>query len=212
MKKQLLILCVILSFSVPVLNGQYFTGGNIQINNSSSKTEYQTNLTQSSKSFAITLSPEFGKFLNEKLAIGLYLNFQYHSDKNGTDLVVTEITKGIGLTPFIRYYAWSWNKFSVFSEAYTGAEFSKKTNKTGNNPTNGPRWLRYYFGFSPGLAYNLNDNLSFQTNLNFLNLSCSFTTIKDGSLIVKNSNVIFGTGLDDILSVGNVTIGAIYKF
>ena len=212
MKKHLLILCAILSFSVPALYGQYFTGGNIQISNSSSKSEYQTNVTENSNSFAFTLSPEFGKFLNDKLAIGFYLNLLYRSNQHGTDLIVTETTKGIGLTPFIKYYAWSWNRFSVFGEAYAGAEFSKKTNNADNNTTDGPEWSRYYFGFSPGLAFNLNDKLLFQTNLNFLNLSCSFTTIKNGSLIEKNSNVIFGTGLDDILSVGNVTIGAIYKF
>jgi opacity protein-like surface antigen len=91
-------------------------------------------------------------------------------------------------------------------------EFSGSTTKSGGLTVDGPKEIRAYLNIYPGLSYDLTDNLSFQTSLNFLSLGYSYFVSRDGSFKDVTSSFNFGTGLSNILSIGSITIGAIYKF
>ncbi len=64
----------------------------------------------------------------------------------------------------------------------------------------------------PGLAYDLTDRLSLETSLNFLSLGYYNTTEKNGASKDKTTSFNIGAGLDNIVTVGNISIGAIYRF
>ena len=212
MKSHRLILCILFSFPFLILNGQYFIGGNVQVNNSSEKTEYLNSLTQNTSSLSLTFSPLCARFLTEKLAVGIEIDFTLHRVKFGVNPEIIDNTPEIGIVPFIRYYGWTWNKFSVFGEGYAGIQFSKNTQKSGNTTTTGPHSTGVFLGIYPGLSYALSEKWSFQANLNFLDLNYNYTSTRDGSTTEKASNISFGTGLDNIISTGNLTVGAIYRF
>jgi outer membrane protein len=194
------------------LQGQFFTGGNVQFNNSNSKTRYGSDLIHNSTNNSLTFSPFAGAFLSEKLALGIELDLALTRNKTGVNDVIISNTTTIGGSPFIRYYAWTWKKFSVFGQGYVGLEFISSRLKQGDSNIDGPKDKRAYAGIYPGVSYNATDKLSLQTSLNFLRMDYSYYTSKDGSSKENTSSFSFGAGLGNIVSVGSLTIGAIYKF
>ena len=156
-----------------------------------------------------------GKFQSEKLAIGISLNLAFSgnsSESNGVNNPTSTTASTIGISPFIRYYAFKWNKFSLYGQGNAGIDFSNYSSKNGGVTTQGPKDTRFYVTFLPGLSYDVNDKLSFQTSLNILSLNYAYLSSKDGSITGKSSSFNFGGGLGNIVSVSSITIGAIYKF
>jgi outer membrane protein len=192
--------------------GQLFTGGYMYFNNSNSESELNNNLSGKSASCTFTFSPTIGKFISEKLAIGFDLNVSINRTKSGINDETINKSISYGGNPYIRYYALKWNKFSVFTEAYLGLDFSRSRYTFLNSTADGPKHTRIFIGAYPGLSYDISERFSLQSSLNFLNIGYSYVTIKDDSSIEKESNFNFSTGLDNILSIGSMTIGAIYKF
>ena len=91
-------------------------------------------------------------------------------------------------------------------------DFTNSSEKTEGSTTDGSKTTRLYLNIYPGLSYNISDKLSFETSLNILSFGYYYYITKDGSLKNKNSSFNMGAGIGDIISVSNLTIGAIYKF
>ena len=126
--------------------------------------------------------------------------------------VTTHNSSTLGLIPFLRYYAVTLNKFSLFGQGDIGLLFSNSTTKIGGTSTEGPKTTSLYLNIKPGLAYDLTERLSLETSLNFASFGYYHTTIKDGASKDKTTSLNIGAGLDNIITVGGITIGAIYKF
>ena len=212
MKPYRFLLIALFSFSFISSNGQFFAGGNIQLNSSNAKTRYANDLTHDAANFSFTVSPIIGTFLSEKLALGLELNLALSRNKTGVSTETISKNSTIGGSPFIRYYAWTRKKFSVFGQGNVGLEFIRSSQEQGNSTIDGPKETRVYVSIYPGLSYDLTDKLSFQTSLNFLSIGYNYFTSKDDSFRESSSSFNFGTGLGNIISIGSITIGAIYKF
>jgi hypothetical protein len=212
MKVIRILLIAVLSFTSFCLHGQFFAGGNIQFNNSNSKTRFANDLTHSTANNSLTFSPVIGVFLSEKVATGIELDVALTRNKTGVNDETISSTTTIGGSPFIRYYVLTWKKFSVYGQGYVGFDFTRSNQKQGNSTINGPKNTRTYAGVYPGLSFDVTNKLSLQTSLNFLRLDYSYYTSKDGSFKENTSSFSFGTGLGNIVSVGSLTIGAIYKF
>jgi hypothetical protein len=210
MKSCKVILIAICSFVFINLNAQVFLGGSVGF--STSNNEHEGTTTNKSSNYDLGLSPIAGIFLSEKLAVGLALDFSLSGSK--TDVNTETITKssGIGVIPFLRYYAVKWNKFSVYGQGNVGVEFSNTSIESGGTKNDGPKQTVAYLSVFPGLAYDISEHLSLETSLNIFSFGYSYVTSKQGNSTDKGSNFNIGAGLSNIVSLNAITIGAIYKF
>lgn len=196
------------------LNAQVFIGGSIQFMSSNEKREYNNTIIEKGSEMGFSFSPNVGVFLSENVAIGIELDLMTATGKAGVSNEVTYKESAIGLSPYFRYYAWNWNKFSVFGQGNVGFAFSKSTMELGSTVTKGPKESSFYVRFVPGLSYDLTDKLSLETSINVLGIGFINSVAKDDEFDLKesSSNFYFGAGLDDIFTIGAIKVGAIYKF
>ena len=212
MKLYRVILIALFSSFCLSLNAQVFIGGGINFTNSTREHEDNNELVERESAFGIGFSPKVGVFLSEKLAIGIDLNLSTYKRKTGIDSEAIYKQSNIGVSPFVRYYALNWNKFSVFGQGNIGVEFIKSTTDFESTVTDGPKETKFYIYIAPGLSYNLSDKLSLETSLNFLSFGYNHRIHEDDIYKNKNSDFYFGAGLYNIVTIGAIKIGAIYKF
>ena len=212
MKSYRVFFIALLSFFCISLNAQVFMGGNFRFNTSNAKTEDGATTTHKASNYSFDLSPNVGKFLSEKLAIGFSLDISLFGNSSGVNTETISKSSSFGGSPFLRYYAIRWNKVSVFGQGNIGLAFSNSSVKTGGSTTDGPKGTRLYLSIYPGLSYDISDKLSLETSLNILSFGYYYITTKDGSSKDKASGFNIGAGLGNIVSVGVITIGGIYKF
>jgi|WetSurMetagenome_2_1015567.scaffolds.fasta_scaffold02833_3 hypothetical protein len=202
------LLIFLFSFFCFSLNAQVFIGGDLGFNITNDKTMYGN----TASDYSLNLSPVAGKFLSEKIAAGVALDISLYGNTSGTDPEITTKSNSLGGSLFLRYYAIKWNKFSVFGQGNLGLAFTNSSTKTDGTTTNGPKSTRLYLSIYPGLSYDINDKLSLQTSLNILSFGYNYKTTRLGTSKDINSSIGFGAGLSNIVSIGDITIGAIYKF
>jgi outer membrane protein len=212
MKSRELLLIVLFSFFYVGLRAQIFVGGNVGFNTSNNEMNNGTTTTAKSSGYEFDLSPNAGKFISEKFAIGIELNISLSGSKSGTVTEIKSKSSSIGVSPFLRYYAIKWNKFSVYGQGNVGLNFSKSSTETGGRTTDGPKTTLSYLNISPGLSYDISEKISLETSLDFLSLGYYFSTTKQGTTDQKGSGLSIGAGLGNIVSINAITIGAIFKF
>jgi len=211
MKSYHVIILSLFSFLCINLDAQYFVGGNFSLSTINSKTDNGVT-TNKSTDYTFSLYPSVGKFLSEKVALGLSLNISFSGGTSGPNPETKFKSSTIGASPFIRYYAIRWNKFSVFGQGNLGFAFSNSSETTDGTKSDGPKDSRYYFSVYPGLSYDIGEKLQLQTSINILSFGYSYVITKDGSTESRSSGFNMGAGLSNIVSVGTITIGAILKF
>jgi hypothetical protein len=208
MKSGSVFLIILFSFFCIGLNAQVFIGGNFGFNTTNDKTVYG----YTTSDYSLNLSPIVGKFLSEKFATGFSLDISISGNTSGVNPETISKSYSLGGSLFLRYYAIKWDKFSVFGQANLGLAFSNSSTKTGGSTTDGPKSTRLYLSVYPGLSYDINDKLSLQTSLNILSFGYNYRITKIGTNKDNTSSFNIGAGLSNIVSIGDITIGAIYKF
>jgi outer membrane protein len=188
-----------------------FVGGSFRFNTSNSE-HNGANPPYKTSYYDLNLSPSLGKFISDKVAIGLDLNISLSGNKTDLNPETTSKSSGFGISPFLRYYAFKWNKFSVYGQGNIGLEFSNSSAKTGGITTDGPKNTLVYLSIYPGLSYDITDKLSLQTSINVLSFDYNYLITKVGSLKNTGSSFNIGAGLASIVSVNAISIGAIFKF
>ncbi|MDR1155330.1 MAG: outer membrane beta-barrel protein [Bacteroidales bacterium] len=186
-----------LIFTGMAANAQVYAGGSFNMDGNSTKNndgEKQTT------TFSIGLQPEIGYYLTDRCDVGASLRLGYTGDKDHTTDTKTETTNW-RLSPFIRYALFQIGKFEVIER--TNVFIGGAKNGAGTKTFNAGA------GITPILAYNLNDRLALQTELNFVSVGLTYSKVKDGNSTV-NSNI--GFNADNLLNVGGITIGFRYKF
>jgi len=193
------------------LNAQLFVGGDASLITTSGKHENTQN-SYTTSNYDIGISPIAGKFLSDKVALGAGVNLGLTGYKNDMVADNRRIDYSIGVNPFIRYYAVRWNKLSLFGQGNIGVTFSGSKIKTGGTTTNGPSESMFTLSCYPGLSYDIGERLSLESTIGIFNLSYNYTLSKDNGNTVKASTFGFGAGIDRIVTLGSVSIGAIYRF
>jgi len=195
------------------LNAQFFVGGNVGFNTTSNHEINNGNFPSSKASvYNLMLFPSVGKFLSEKIAVGVELNVSFSGSKTVTTVENISKYSTLGISPFVRYYVIKWNKFSLFGHGKVGIDFTNSTITSGGIISDQPKGTRLYFSVHPGISYDVNDKLLLQTYLSFLDLGYSYDYNKDIAGTSKNSSFTLGTGLNNIISFNAISIGGIYKF
>jgi hypothetical protein len=212
MKSYRFYLIVLISLIAISLKGQVFVGGNFGFNSASNKAQDGATITHKDSNYRFSLSPYGGIFLSEKFALGIELDLSLNGSKAGVNLVTSNKSLSVGVSPFVRYYALKWNKLSLFGQGNIGVEYTWGSIKTGGVTDDTQKTTRLYFSVYPGLAYDITEKLSLQTSINVLSLGFSHANSKDDTEKYVSSSFNFGAGLGNIVSLNTITIGAIYKF
>lgn len=212
MKSIKVYLIVFFSFAFVSMNAQFFAGGNFSLNSSGGSHSVAGVSSDRPSSFNFNLMPKAGIFLSEKLAVGAALDLSFTNSKTFGNTPVTSNSSTFGIVPFLRYYAIKVDKFSVFGQGNLGLAFSNSSTNDDGTTTDGPNSTRLYLNIVPGLAYDLTENLSLETTFNVFSFGYYNTTTKQGDTKDVASSFNIGAGLDNIITVGSISIGAIYKF
>ncbi|MDQ7916716.1 outer membrane beta-barrel protein [Mesonia sp. MT50] len=147
-----------------------------------------------SKENSFNISPRFGYFVNERIAVGAQAGYsnQKVEDSNGFD-VVDNSTFTVGV--FGRYYFMPAQRFSFFGELGLGYGTTKDIN---DNKVNGIN-----VGVAPGLSYFVSKHFALEATFGIL----GYNSVKrDASGAEATKSFDFGVNMDDI------NLGLIYKF
>jgi outer membrane protein len=187
-------------------------GGNIGFNTGNQKSLDGSVTTGKGSNFNLDLSPNVGKFLSEKVAVGIALNISFSQNTTGVNTETTTKASSIGASPFLRYYAVKWNKLALYGQGNLGFDLSNSSVTTGGSKSDGPKQTSLYLTLSPGLSYDVTEKLSLITSINIFNFGYNYHITKDGTTKTTSSNFNIGGGLGNIVSIGAISVGAYYKF
>ncbi|MDR3706441.1 MAG: outer membrane beta-barrel protein [Paludibacteraceae bacterium] len=219
--KKIFITIALALVTATVCTAQFFVGANLGLSSHSAKNEIDgVGTVKSPSSFGLNIAPKFGYYFNPKFAVGLSGSFGlsdstiYTSPTKTKDKYYTW-----SVSPFVRYAFLQFGKFSVLAETnvYVAGSSSKYEVESS---VDGPSTIGYGVNVAPILSFDVSKKFSLETKLNFLKLGYSYSKIKTPAEIsstateqnYKQSGFDFGVNTNDILNVGDVTIGAIYKF
>lgn len=209
MKFSKIILILFFNLTVLALNAQVFTGGNFSFSTSHSEAIFNNPYySNHSSAFGISISPFAGKFLSEKVAIGIMVNLSGGNSKNVTDHTNLSKDFTLGVHPFVRYYFVQWNKFSLFGVGKTGMNFTQSKNFYDGTKTSKSTGRTFSINVYPGLSYSLSDKIALESEINILSLGYDYYSSK-GETLKSHGSEFTLSGSSDI---GYISIGAIYKF
>ncbi len=162
---------------------------------------------------AISMLPEFGYHLNDRLAVGLSGGFSYSKNKIAFPQSAL-LNRSWNVTPYARYALVRYKKFDLIAKAAVSAGHCLQT-LTGQSS-----YLDHYFTIpieydlygayvTPMLAYNLSGHLMLYTNLDFASLKYEYRKYEGGG---KESAISFGADSNSAFNTGDINVGFIYKF
>lgn len=219
MKKIILSVLAIAAMATTA-NAQLWVGGSVSFSHSGGEQKTADNKRQSPKSNSFSFAPMVGFDLNEQLSIGGKLSLvtttqkNYSYDMDDKETVLKNASDIIGVTPFARYKFAEFNKFGLVAEA--GLPISYTSAKTDITNTTSKETSQTSLGLyvEPILTYSLNDHFQLECGLNFLSLNANHSVTKDldNSKNKNTSNSFrFGANTHNVVNVGDITIGFIYK-
>ncbi|WP_111540891.1 outer membrane beta-barrel protein [Mesonia algae] len=153
-----------------------------------------TKFPDDSKENTFNISPRFGYFLNDFIAVGVQAGYSKQKEENANgDDVVDNSTFTIGA--FGRYYLMPAQKFSFFGELGLGYG---TTEDIDDNKVNGVN-----IAVAPGLSYFVSKHFALEATFGILGYN---SVKKDESGAESTDSFDFGLNMDDI------NLGLIYKF
>ena len=190
MKKLLIIVSLI--FTGIAVNAQWYMGADINLSASQTKNDKGDKKTSSSSFGAYA---DIGYQLSDKLDIGVDYGGTIGVSKNHISDTKTETANWL-LSPYLRYSLIQAGNFELLAKGSLILEGSKTYTQVGLQAV-------------PVLAYNLNDHIVLQANLNFFSFGISRNKEKDGD---ARFNFNVGGNTNNVATLGGLTIGFLYKF
>ena len=199
-------------------NAQLWFGGSVSFSHEGGVEKTKDKDIDSPSSSRFSFYPMAGFDLNEKLAIGGKLELSCGTSKDtrfgSEDNEIKTSSTSFGIVPFARYKFVEFNKFGLVAEA--GLPIRTRSSKTtqGSNTTKGDPQNSIGIYVLPMLTYSLNDHFQLECGLDFLSLNATHSVLKDQDdkkhKTVRNS-FNFGADTRTVATLGNITIGFIYK-
>ncbi len=208
--KRIIFTSLLLLFSTGIF-AQLFVGGNLGFSTTGGKIENGNSSIDKTTQTNFSVTPKVGIFLSEKVAIGAMLDFSIQGEKTPGNPEEIDRTTTFGIAPFARYYAFTFNKLSVFAEGSLGFFYGVEKNKVGSTTTTGPKTTTLGLSAHPGISYKLTDNIELNAIIGGFNFNLSRVSVKNNNTTDVTNNFGFGANLDNIATTGLITIGAIVK-
>ena len=221
MKKIFIILAVI--FIAADLNAQWFLGGEIGLsvsNENENTVMVGMDRIIHKTEVGFVIAPKGGYYFNEKLALGLsfHVGPSFVIDESDKDTKYREYSVNWSVYPFVRYSVFTYKRFSLILEGYTGIGGAHFFWKLGDDKTEkGLRTLAIgVVNVTPILSFNLTERLQFEAGLHFLNIGYNIDIAK-GEVGIYNTDYIkhdlnIGFNSSSILVMTQLRVGVIYKF
>ena len=191
--KALVLAASIFAFS-QTASAQVYIGGSLSM---ASVAQDKMENTETTKSSLFSFAPEVGYFYKDNWAFGGRVSIAYASAESFSGYAVesSEKTSAFALVPYTAYRALSFGDFSVWAEGALSIIPAQK-------------YVDGCIGLSvtPVLSYALDDHFILRTGLNFASLSLSRNFDKE----ITTFGLVAGG--EDILKLGDITIGAVYRF
>lgn len=195
MKKLLVIISLV--FVGMSANAQWYLGGSFNLGSNSTK---DSDGEKQTTTFNFGIQPEVGYYISERCDIGATLGVGFDATKNHLTDAKTK-TNNWRISPFIRYALVRLGNFELIerTNVFIGGDKDASETKTFNVGA----------GVTPILAYNVNDHLTLQTELNFVSVGITYSKVKDGG---SSTNANIGFNSNNVAILGGITIGFLYKF
>lgn len=220
MKKILVSVLAVIAFSM-TSNAQLWFGGSISARHTGGVEKEavdpmdptKTTDLDDPKTNAFQITPKIGFGLNEKLSVGIAPSFSTTTtakvDKNN-------LTKSntFGVTPFVRYTFIEFGNFGVLAEADLPFTFGNGKTIVNGTETKANPTSSFGLTVTPWLTYSISDNFSLECGLNFFGLTASHNVTKDQNNKDHkwvNNSIRFNGNTANLVNVGGMTIGFIYK-
>jgi hypothetical protein len=215
MKKILFITSFI--FAGMIAHAQWYVSGSLS---------YETRTEEEDKySYtAFGISPQIGYSINKKTDVGLSLGFSSSLDTQQPTLMsyggtIEEITiEGKSaiwtIAPYLRYSVLQLGDFEILGNAsfYFNFEATNLSRSGYMNTDSSSDGFGVGLNIGPTIQYNLSDRISLFSSLNFFNLRLGFTSMDgESDILDKEMYTNFGLKLD-LLNMGNLGIGVLYRF
>ncbi len=219
MKKVLISVIAMITFALTA-NAQVFLGGQLGLSTSGGSNEWSNGSTKITtddlKTTTFTFAPQVGFFLSDNFAVGGYLNFALAKQDNAAIYGYDDASQTtIGLTPFARYYFINSGKLKVAAEGQLGFSYTHRTENSGNVVVSEPKTTTLEFNVRPVAAYSITENIDLEAGLNVFSFGFSHQSVKEESGNItstdKSNRFNLAGNSNNLLSVGGLTIGFIYK-
>ncbi|MCL2145043.1 MAG: outer membrane beta-barrel protein [Endomicrobia bacterium] len=153
----------------------------------------------------VTLMPEVGYSLSDKIDVGLDAGFETSSydDKYAGSPYKSETT--IRIAPFARYNFYQIGKLNFLIKSGLGLEFVSAKAKGASKSESGTIFGIYAY---PVTTYDISESVSLFANLNFL----SFGLQSGSGDLYDYTQFGFGVDADDVLNTKDFQIGFVVKF
>jgi hypothetical protein len=146
---------------------------------------------------SLSFEPAAGVFVANGLAIGLQLQISYSKDSYEESGFTYKTTYLIG-EPFIRYY-FNIKTFKPYIMIYGGGGTEKLQTTGGFGVDVTDKYTILHYGFSPGLAIFLNDNVSLDLGLNYSSIYSKQSNDNSSNYRTTGSNLGFNVGVAVVL-------------
>ena len=195
-------------FCSPNASAQSYIGGSFNFNGSN-KSVASTTLQGTS----VRAAPDFGWFIGDRWAVGIrpWIGFSQSSLKDDSQ---RSRNFSLGINPYARYRLLAHHRFGLWAEADPELAFSQSRSEArGQEGTSIIRSTTYSLDVVPVLTYQLNSHISLESRLNLFSLGLEGYRSVGGN----NDQYSFSWGLrattkDIVDSLGDITIGFLYKF
>ncbi|WP_338410327.1 outer membrane beta-barrel protein [uncultured Flavobacterium sp.] len=207
--KTKIILFALLVFSLTnaqTEKGTKLIGGDFSIGfNKNKSTNTIDNLNTTNKSYGVNLSPKFGYFIKNNLAIGTSIYFansknenEDFNNENNSFIKVKTISTSVGANFFVNYYKPIIGKLSIILNNNIGFYNSKSTYiNSQNTDENSIKSNNFSINVNPGLIYFINNKFSLSYKL--LNIQYyhgkSTNSNNENSTIFNNTSNSFNANL-----------------
>ena len=178
-------------------NAQFYMGGSLNLSVNSTNNDDGEKI-RTTTTFGI--QPEFGYYLSSRWDVGLSAGLKYSNTTNHTLDTESESTSW-NFSPFVRYAFIQAGKFEVLAK---GSVFVNGSNDASDIKTIGTG-----ASITPLLAYNLTERFALLTSLNFFSFGYTFEKVEDGNSTFRYN---FGVDSNNVINIGAITIGCIFKF
>lgn len=183
-----------------------------------------TTKVKGANAYSFTFAPGAGYYFTDNMAVGLSLGLSVIDTISG-DKSLKHKTGIFSFTPLFHWDLFKIGKFGINAEARVnlgfGWDYTTFTASGVTTKTQHPAPLLFGINIAPGLSYAVSDNIILVTKINLMRFGYNFKRMKvsenDGSGAKWSStdiehNFSFGFQTNDLLTLGGISIGMIYKF
>lgn len=212
--KKIIVLTVICILTLTTIDAQHFVSGSFSYSSTSGEVKFDSNSEDLPSTSSFELLPRYGYQLNDKWAIGAGIGYVSSKQTEIDDAGVKTSLKNnlIAFAPFARLTFAKFHKFNFIAEGQiafgTGSnEYSEDGDVYADTDLS-----LFAIDIAPVIQFNISEKWALETTINLFSFGYTSQSESDDDYDVTQNSFNIGAGVDDLTTIGAISIGAIYKF